>query len=147
MVCPPLLRTGPPIKQDVSRDTATEDLKPSACYLSSLMLMMLCDILGTCVWYVLCDTVGKVKVRVSGEGEKGSEVEGRGEETCAVFFLSGWKPIPMMTFKSLQCKDFPRGPVIKTPPSNARDEGSIPGGGAEIPYASRPRNKKTTKEK
>ena len=37
---PPLLRTGPPIKQDVSRDTATEDLKPSACYLFSLMLMV-----------------------------------------------------------------------------------------------------------
>ena len=96
---------------------------------------------------MLCDTVGKVKVRVSGEGEKGSEVEGRREETWTVFFLSGWKHIPMMTFKSLQCKDLPNGPVIKISPSNARDEGSIPGGGAEIPYASRPRNKKTTKQK
>ena len=73
---------------------------------------------------MLCDTVGKVKVRVLGEGEKGSEVEGRREETWTVFFLSGWKHIPMMTFKSLQCKDLPHGPVIKTPPSNARDEGN-----------------------
>lgn len=54
--------------------------------------------------------------------------------------LSGCKHIRVMTFKSLQCKDLPCGPVTKTPPSNARDEGSIPGGGAEIPFASRPRN-------
>ena len=47
---------------------------------------MLCDVLGTCVWYMLCDTVGNVKVRVLGEGEKGSEVEGRGEETWTVFY-------------------------------------------------------------
>lgn len=71
----------------MSLATQPEDLKPSACYLFSLMLMMLCDILGTCVWYVLCDTVGKVKVRVSGEGREGEEVEGRGEETWTVFFL------------------------------------------------------------
>ena len=39
---------------------------------------MLCDVLATCVWYMLCDIVGKVKVRVLGEGKKG--VKWRGEE-------------------------------------------------------------------
>lgn len=39
---------------------------------------MLCDVLATCVWYMLCDIVGRVKVRVFGEGEKG--VKWRGEE-------------------------------------------------------------------
>ena len=32
-------------------------------------------------------------------------------------------------------KDFPGGPVVKNPPSNAGDVGSIPGGGTKIPYA------------
>ena len=31
--------------------------------------------------------------------------------------------------------DFPSGPVVKNPPSNAGDVGSIPGGGAKIPHA------------
>ena len=30
-------------------------------------------------------------------------------------------------------RDFPGGPVVKTLPSNAEGEGSIPGGGAMIP--------------
>ena len=29
--------------------------------------------------------------------------------------------------------DFPGGPVVKNPPSNARDTGSIPGWGTKIP--------------
>ena len=36
--------------------------------------------------------------------------------------------------------DFPGGPVIKTLPSNAGGVGSIPGGGAKIPHASRSKN-------
>ena len=32
--------------------------------------------------------------------------------------------------------DFPGGPVVKNPPSNAGGTGSIPGRGAEIPHAS-----------
>ena len=32
--------------------------------------------------------------------------------------------------------DFPGGPVVKNPPSNAGGTGSIPGQGAEIPHAS-----------
>ena len=32
-------------------------------------------------------------------------------------------------------RDFPGGPVVKNPPSNARDAGSIPGRGPRIPYA------------
>ena len=32
-------------------------------------------------------------------------------------------------------RDFPGGPVVDSPPSNARDAGSVPGWGAEIPHA------------
>ena len=32
-------------------------------------------------------------------------------------------------------KDFPGGPVVKNPPSNARDAGSIPGQGTKTPHA------------
>ena len=38
--------------------------------------------------------------------------------------------------------DFPGGPVVKPLPSNAGGMGSIPGQGAKIPYASRPKNQK-----
>ena len=31
--------------------------------------------------------------------------------------------------------DFPCGPVVKNPPSNAGDAGSIPGQGTKIPHA------------
>ena len=37
-------------------------------------------------------------------------------------------------------RDFPGGPVVKTLPSNAGTTGLIPGQGAKIPHASRPRN-------
>ena len=36
--------------------------------------------------------------------------------------------------------DFPDGPVVKTLPSNTESMGSIPGQGAKIPYAWKPRN-------
>ena len=36
--------------------------------------------------------------------------------------------------------EFPGGPVVKTLPSNAGGEGSIPGRGAKIPRASQPKN-------
>ena len=32
-------------------------------------------------------------------------------------------------------RDFPGGPVVKNPPSSARDMGSIPGRGTKIPHA------------
>ena len=32
--------------------------------------------------------------------------------------------------------DFPGGPMVKNPPSNARDVDSIPGGVTKIPHAS-----------
>ena len=32
-------------------------------------------------------------------------------------------------------RDFPGGPVVKNPPYNARDMGSIPGWGTRIPHA------------
>ena len=31
--------------------------------------------------------------------------------------------------------DFPGGPVVKNPPSNAGDSGSVPGQGTKIPHA------------
>ena len=37
--------------------------------------------------------------------------------------------------KELIVQDFPGGPVIKNPLSNARDAGSIPGWGTKIPHA------------
>ena len=41
------------------------------------------------------------------------------------------------TFLKLICndRDFPGGPVVKNPPSNAGDAGSIPGQGTKIPHA------------
>ena len=40
-----------------------------------------------------------------------------------------WPPWP---FKDLLERDFPGGPVVKNPPANAGDMGSIPGQGANI---------------
>ena len=41
--------------------------------------------------------------------------------------------------KYLACGNFPVGLVVKTLPSSAGGGGSIPGQGAEIPHASRPK--------
>ena len=35
----------------------------------------------------------------------------------------------------VEARDFPGGPVVKNPPSNAGDKGSIPGWGTKIPHA------------
>ena len=45
--------------------------------------------------------------------------------------------------KKIVTRDFPGGPVVKTSPSNAVGAGSIPGRGAKIPHASRPKNQNT----
>ena len=37
--------------------------------------------------------------------------------------------------KKKKFRDFPRGPVVKDPPSDAGDTGLIPGGGTEMPRA------------
>ena len=37
-------------------------------------------------------------------------------------------------------KDFPGGPVVKTPPSNAGGAGSIPGPGPKISHALQPKH-------
>ena len=42
--------------------------------------------------------------------------------------------------KTPPCGDFPGGAVVKSSPSNAGDEGSIPGWGAKISHASGPKN-------
>ena len=54
-------------------------------------------------------------------GEKGRERKGRREERINT---------------KLKGRDFPDGPVVKNPPSNAGDVGSIPGQGTKIPHAS-----------
>ena len=43
-------------------------------------------------------------------------------------------------FKNIHFRDFPGSLVVKTSPSNAGGVGSIPGRGAKIPHASRPKN-------
>ena len=45
-------------------------------------------------------------------------------------------------FKTIKYRlgDFPGSPVVKTLPSNAEGAGLIPGRGAKVPHASRPRN-------
>ena len=40
-----------------------------------------------------------------------------------------------MSSKVEHPRDFPGGPVVKNPPSNAGDSGSIPGPGTKIPHA------------
>ena len=42
-------------------------------------------------------------------------------------------------------REFPGGPGVMTLPSNAAGIGSIPGLGAQIPYASRPKKMKQHK--
>ena len=44
-----------------------------------------------------------------------------------------------------QVKEFSDDPVVKTLPSNAGGEGSIPGQGTKIPYASQPKNPNISK--
>ena len=41
----------------------------------------------------------------------------------------------LILFKLKSSWDFPGGPVVKNPPSNAGDVGSIPGWGTKIPHA------------
>ena len=44
-------------------------------------------------------------------------------------------------------RDFPGGPVVKNPPANTGDTGLIPGQGAKIPHASRPKTQTKNKYK
>ena len=44
-------------------------------------------------------------------------------------------------YETLWREFFPGGPGVKASPSNAGGAGSIPGPGARIPYAVRPKNK------
>ena len=42
--------------------------------------------------------------------------------------------------KDISFRDFPGGPVVEASPSNAGGAGSIPGRGAKMPHALRPKN-------
>ena len=44
--------------------------------------------------------------------------------------------VPIVRMKNNEGWDFPGGPVVKNPPSNVGDAGSIPGRGTKIPHAS-----------
>ena len=46
-----------------------------------------------------------------------------------------WYPEPQNPLPKRRHRDFPGGPVVKKPPSNAGDAGSIPGRGTKIPHA------------
>jgi len=46
----------------------------------------------------------------------------------------------------IMVRSFPGCSVVKTSPSNAGGVGSIPGWGAKIPHALRPKNKKQNKQ-
>ena len=46
--------------------------------------------------------------------------------------------------KAVNCGDFPGGPVLKSPPCNAGDTGSIPGRGTKIPHAAEQLNPRAT---
>ena len=43
-------------------------------------------------------------------------------------------PLPLQV-RNREAREFPGGPVVKNPPCNAGDVGSIPGQGTKIPYA------------
>ena len=43
--------------------------------------------------------------------------------------------VPKSTQRNVGSWDFPGGAVVKNPPSNAGDTGSIPGWGIKIPHA------------
>ena len=44
----------------------------------------------------------------------------------------------------VEARNFPGGPVVKNPPSNAGDKGSIPGQGTKTPHASEKLSQPTT---
>ena len=54
---------------------------------------------------------------------------------------------PSSHFKIIYCRDFPSSPIVKNPPSNAGDAGSIPGQGTKIPHPSGQLNPQTTTTK
>ena len=45
--------------------------------------------------------------------------------------------ISILQIKKPSLREFPGGPVVENPPSNAGDVGSILGGGAKTPHAAR----------
>ena len=60
-----------------------------------------------------------------------------------MFSQQFWRP----EVQNQWVRDFPGSTVVKTLPSNTGGAGSIPGRGAKIPPASRPKNQKNIKQK
>ena len=62
-------------------------------------------------------------------------------EGQASYLRSGYcESTSMFMVYSKKIRDFPGGPVVKSPPANAEDSGSIPGRGAKIPHAWQPKD-------
>ena len=53
-------------------------------------------------------------------------------------------PLYCISLKNFYSQDFPGGPVVKDPPSNAGDVGSIPSQGTKIPQATGQLSPRTT---
>ena len=72
-----------------------------------------------------------------------------GCDVYAILFfciIHAWDLCCFWAHKIVNFGDFPGGPGVKTSPSNAGGEGLIPGRGAKIPHASRPK-KQNIKQK
>ena len=57
--------------------------------------------------------------------------------------LKSWSPVSVFK-KKRNSRDLPGGPVVKNPPSNAGEMGSILGQGTKIPHALRLKKKGKT---
>ena len=55
-----------------------------------------------------------------------------------------WKDLTELEYNTKMAGDFPGGPVVKNPPCNAGDVGSIPVGGTEISRDAQQKSSHTT---
>lgn len=53
--------------------------------------------------------------------------------------------LPFLPLLNAEVRDFPEAPMVTTRPSRAAGEGSVSGGRAKVPYASRPRSQNINK--
>ena len=86
--------------------------------------------------YLLCRKKARGTIRLSHFQFSRSATENKQQQSCRRFCDQGGKEEVNYTVSIKLAGDFPGGLVVKTLPSNAMDEGSIPGWGTKIPYAS-----------